>query len=511
MAKSYRFINGQIEFIGENSQSNDSIAFPGKVITQYSPDGDNSLEATTATISSATITAISAPTGRTATYVIAASDYTGPAQADYVCDGTADNVEIQTAITALYNGIGGKIFLTAGTFNISQAIVLPRCPQQYRIEINGEARHTTMLFVVNDANCNVFEYVGGAGSDTPRYYFKDFSINGNYTHQTSGNGFYITSALSDVLLDHVGISNCKETGFNALGVTMPSLRLRDCVMEYNQNCGVKTSGSNVDIHGGMYSYNKESGIRLAGALSISRVSDVAAYQNGQNGIYLNGDRTSITGCTIYQNSYGNTNTYDGIATSGFNRCVITNNVIDGFDSQRYGIYGGTTDYNNIISNNNLTRNVTGNISPLLYKSTSIINNNQGYIAPGEIRTYSGTITGSTANNGAVMLSVANPWGQAVRALEGNISITAQSSTASTLDMGIGTSATTDYATMIAALPLNPGTSYPYFYTSTNTTNYGVRPLPINWPSTSYLNFFNPSANATGTTCAISYVVTVMGN
>ena len=42
-------------------------------------------------------------------------------QADYVCDGTADNVEIQAAIDALPS-TGGKVSLSEGTFNLAATI-----------------------------------------------------------------------------------------------------------------------------------------------------------------------------------------------------------------------------------------------------------------------------------------------------------------------------------------------------------------------------------------------------
>jgi hypothetical protein len=68
---------------------------------------------------------LEAKTGRTATFIIAASDSstTAKAQADYVCDGTADNVEIQAAINALPSG-GGKVQLLEGTYTISVTITL---------------------------------------------------------------------------------------------------------------------------------------------------------------------------------------------------------------------------------------------------------------------------------------------------------------------------------------------------------------------------------------------------
>lgn len=64
-----------------------------------------------------------------ATFVIAASDSTAEdkANADYVCDGTADQVQINAAIDALPNSAGsgqdgGKVLLLEGTYNVSAPI-----------------------------------------------------------------------------------------------------------------------------------------------------------------------------------------------------------------------------------------------------------------------------------------------------------------------------------------------------------------------------------------------------
>lgn len=64
------------------------------------------------------------PTGRTPTCVVAASDAPDPvkAQSDVVCDGIADEVEIN-AYLAL--AAGGKVLLTEGTFNIAGGIIVP--------------------------------------------------------------------------------------------------------------------------------------------------------------------------------------------------------------------------------------------------------------------------------------------------------------------------------------------------------------------------------------------------
>lgn len=69
---------------------------------------------------------------RTATYVVAASDALAhvKAQADYVCDGTADDVQIQAAIDAISTwawdtGGGGDVVLSEGGFSIDTTLSLP--------------------------------------------------------------------------------------------------------------------------------------------------------------------------------------------------------------------------------------------------------------------------------------------------------------------------------------------------------------------------------------------------
>ena len=60
---------------------------------------------------------------RGATKIIAANDSLDKSFADYVCDGTADQVEIQAAIDALDAGnVGGRIILLEGTYNIAASI-----------------------------------------------------------------------------------------------------------------------------------------------------------------------------------------------------------------------------------------------------------------------------------------------------------------------------------------------------------------------------------------------------
>lgn len=95
---------------------------------------------------------LNAKTGGSATLVVAASDASPrmKAQADYVADGTADNIEIQAAIDVLPAG-GGKVVLSEGTFTIADTITMPS-----GIWLQGQGSQTIVKNSSNAAN-HVFE------------------------------------------------------------------------------------------------------------------------------------------------------------------------------------------------------------------------------------------------------------------------------------------------------------------------------------------------------------------
>lgn len=78
---------------------------------------------------------------RSATIVVAASDSSAKskAQADYVCDGTADNVQIQAAIDSIV-GSGGEILLLEGNFVLDDDVDV-----YGKISISGMGQKTTVI------------------------------------------------------------------------------------------------------------------------------------------------------------------------------------------------------------------------------------------------------------------------------------------------------------------------------------------------------------------------------
>ena len=174
-------------------------------------------------------------------------------------------------------------------------------------------------------------------------------------------------------------------------------------------------------------------------------------------------------------------------------------------SQTYGIIEGayTTDIKYI--DNICFGNITDQMLLTNNGSKNLASRNTNYIAPGETRTYSGSIATLTEN---AFNSLDNPFGQAVRVMSLDIYVsTGATATAPNIDCGIGASATTDYTTLTDDLP-GETTG---FYKSTIATP-GTQTVPILWESGSgnrYLNMSIKDAAATG--MVATYTVTVMGN
>lgn len=103
------------------------------------------------------------PSGRAATKVVAASDASAliQAQADYLCDGTADDVQIQAAIDALGSG-GGTVVLSAGTFSITTGVVITSTVAERSVRVSGQGRYSTVINVA--AGLKAFKFGNRATS-----------------------------------------------------------------------------------------------------------------------------------------------------------------------------------------------------------------------------------------------------------------------------------------------------------------------------------------------------------
>jgi hypothetical protein len=103
---------------------------------------------------------LTAKTGRTSTYTIAASDAPAhvKAQADVTASATEANVAIQAAITAGYK----NIYLTEGSFPFGAPVVAEKI-SSVKLTGSGDATILSMATGVNDAFFKIGNFAGGNG------------------------------------------------------------------------------------------------------------------------------------------------------------------------------------------------------------------------------------------------------------------------------------------------------------------------------------------------------------
>ncbi|MDY6835112.1 MAG: hypothetical protein SVY53_09980 [Chloroflexota bacterium] len=128
---------------------------------------------------------------RAATVVVAASDSSpqSRAEADYICDGVDDQVEINTAIGELPT-IGGKVLLMEGTFWRTEPIVINR--SNFMIEGMGPA---TIIKSATEESLEKDIFTGD-GSGHSGVWIKNLMVHGNWQewgHSGAGDAFDITN------------------------------------------------------------------------------------------------------------------------------------------------------------------------------------------------------------------------------------------------------------------------------------------------------------------------------
>lgn len=338
---------------------------------------------------------------RTATLVVAASNASAKSksQADYVCDGTNDQVEIQAAIDALPTG-GGKVLLSEGTYDITALVTLP---SYTALEGEGPSTILRANASLGGADFQLITnntYIGGGnthivvknllidGNDVAGLSIentcglllqntKDCMVDKVYTKDCWGKAIRLNSATGAV------ISGCIDSGSGGAvvvsSVGIPGLSQRctvvGCIGEGNDlvsGCGCNFCGDTQDsiITGCAYS-GYGFGIFLFGGSERNVISGNVCYKNGESGIGFaaNADAPNdtsdniFTGNLFHSNSQRADNTYPNIMVgyAGGNGFAHRNHIIG--NTCRRGILANKPKYgieiqvaaskNNVIGNNDL--------------------------------------------------------------------------------------------------------------------------------------------------------------
>ena len=365
-------------------------------------------------------------TGRSATFLVAASDAgtLSRLQADYLCDGTADEEQINAAIAALLSG-GGKIGLSSGTFNLAASLVLPD-RANIDIHLDGQGQGVTNLKLASGANCDIIKKnsTTALGRNVT---ISNMTLDGNNSYNTLGKGINGTG-LCGVWIDNVRIQATAEAGLYADGATQTTTGWWvDFLRVYA--CGLPgTPANNIHLTGNANNFNfispysdfaTQDGYYIYGCTEI-KFYGVAADQNDRYGVrlessarcgfysgYIGGNKDHgflltngseecyIQDINFYDNGYEDTtNKFDIYMTSSgtVNDCIITGNI---FQETHGSMRIGGDVNRNIITGNNFYNVGTGSkVAGTITGTGNRISGNAGYNTEhwGTVTVSTGTIT-----------------------------------------------------------------------------------------------------------------------
>jgi len=314
-------------------------------------------------------TVINAPTGRTAVYVVCASNSKQKTHCDYLCDGTDDQVEIQAAIDALPSH-GGKVILMDGTYYITQSINLSSS-----VSLSGQGA-STVLYVPDNTNPS---YLPIISLDAVSYCsISDLFINGNKNYQSSGredgiyingggrhkivntwiyyiygaegNGIYVDGAPYDILIQGNTFNHIQDDGMDINGIVKSQIignHINDC-----GDNGIDTEGTeHTTFSGNVITDCGGNGLELEQEGTNPPLTQYCAVTGnvikncGNDGIHVrSGGYNTISGNTILNSGrYGIYFTKAGGDNAEFN--TVVGNLI--LESSSEGIYeeSGNADYN----------------------------------------------------------------------------------------------------------------------------------------------------------------------
>jgi len=289
--------------------------------------------------------------------VVAASDATDKAKrvADYVCDGTADQEEIQAAIDATAS-TGGQVRLSAGNFAISAAIEMT-----HAVGLIGSGDNASILRAIDDIEDNVVEYcpttAGGFAN------LRDLEIIG-HAEGTVGHGIYMcddgeappVGDPRDWTIDRVYIRECAQDGIHITANW--GGKITNCISETNEGKGAYlTGGTQTFVKGSFFAYNKgDYGVQIA--TPDCQFLHNYVFRNEKSGMYVAGDNNVLVGNKFLSNgceTASTTNTHSNLilwASATYGTVIVGNNF--------NGVYGGKNTKYDIYINQAVNNIITGN-------------------------------------------------------------------------------------------------------------------------------------------------------
>lgn len=291
---------------------------------------------------------------RSATRIVAAYNSKDTVNADYVCDGTNDDVEINAAIDSL-PATGGMILLMDGTFTIGATLTI----DVDNTTIKGMGSSTIIKLGANVSAITA--------SSRANILISDLQLDGvKATYDTTTNDGIAFSSVTDSK-----ITNCYVHDFKGVGIEFNGCSRCKITNNTLKNCDSGgpvwlTNGGSNNIISNNYVENATGGSRncigLTGATPCNEnIISNNVIIGGTGGIHLSyPDRNIITG-NFCADGAGN-GTWGGIMISDdADNNIVTGNYCEG--NQGYGITVMNANCDkNLIHGNICLGNTTGQIN-----------------------------------------------------------------------------------------------------------------------------------------------------
>ena len=321
----------------------------------------------------------------------------------FLCDGTADDVQIQAAIDYVNALGGGDVYISRGTYTIASTITITGDAIHLRGSCNSPVTPIsgTSIVLADNADTNMLDCSG------EKCLVENITFHGNKTNQAAGDIIYLTGGASqDILMTNIYVYRAYRYGFylNSCGAS----RFINCFAELCNNEGWRLQLISHCTFTGCYSFSSggtAAGITVYGGSTFSKflgceitysggpgiwLSDCAeisfigctVYFNQQHGVKIDqADHCTVIGCFIVDNGQAANNTWDGVVLDS----TATYNIIKGnqfwctvANKHRYQVNEiGAVDNYNIIMGNTCVAAVTAQIRR--QGPNSIVRSNPGHI------------------------------------------------------------------------------------------------------------------------------------
>ncbi|MBA7657847.1 hypothetical protein ES703_65790 [subsurface metagenome] len=274
---------------------------------------------------------------RAATLIVAANDSLNRNMANYVCDGVADDIEINAALNAL-PASGGRVMLSEGTYNIVDSITIPA----NNITLRGQGRSTLIDGDGLGNNEHAIVVSGVTNCVIKKLAIQTKAGGGNTIHCIA-----LSNGCNSFTIESVTIVDSDSDGINISGTDILNGIIRDCSIEGADEWGIycNMTGDMLRIHirdcfitgcglDGMKLFNVDYGL----------VEGNTCYSNGNNGIYvLNTDYAKLADNICIGNIHR------GIYLLGVDNSTIEDNLC--YLNTLVNIHIGGTSSHNIVEGN----------------------------------------------------------------------------------------------------------------------------------------------------------------